>query len=139
LKVRCYFFGCVDTTRAGHGLYRGSGGVPESVNRRNSGLPDFFENGIDAGLCPPGGQEQSLAWRHLVFGHTVLSMWDRTGDSRPGSNANFIVSGDHTFEAAYMVSALAFPTLMARINAAAPIRNIADLAKPERSEAPHAS
>jgi hypothetical protein len=49
--------------------------------------------GIDSTLCP-GGNERQGVYRVTKTGPVmIVSWWDRTGDSRPGSNSNLIGIG----------------------------------------------
>lgn len=77
---------------------------------------------IDGVHCPPGPQEQSAARLVHRLGYTILACWDRTGDSRPGSNSAFCMRGDLTFEEALARAREVFPKQVSRIEGAAPIR-----------------
>ena len=47
-------------------------------------------------------------------GWTALAFWDRSVDTRSGSNSNFFVRGDHTFDEMVKIAKDAFPRVWSR-------------------------
>lgn len=71
---------------------------------------------LDGGLLPTGGpEEQGKLHLAIINDWTVLGMWDRTADSRRGSNASFIAEGVHTVEQMRVIAERDFPIQHARI------------------------
>lgn len=70
---------------------------------------------IDGTLCPvgPSGPE-GIALLHHKDGWTAIAFWDRSGDSRPASNAAFFVKGDRSFITIMMLAKRHFPKVWAR-------------------------
>lgn len=107
-KPVVYFFGCMrgvdGYTEAGH-YWRASNGTRAH--------PTVFEKYPDGTLCPEGGN-RGAAVLHQKEGWTAIGFWDCTGDSRSGSNSNFIVHGTYTFEEMCQLAAEAYPALWKR-------------------------
>lgn len=103
----CYYFGC--WRRPGHFLYRPDGLTTSWPGLRNQEL--------DCILCPQdkAQPEGSAALSVRPGEFTVLSFWDRTGDSRMNSNSNFVMSGEHDFDSAVQTAREAFPEVWERI------------------------
>lgn len=112
------YLGCID--RAGHYLWSTKGemllATSEEFARRT--LP--WER-IDGALTPKSSARQSGAMLHQAEGWTALSMHDYSIDRRPGSNATFLLPGTLTFAEALDAARAAFPHVVERIEAAAPI------------------
>lgn len=53
---------------------------------------------IDGGLCPPQSFGEGRARLHHKDGWTAVAFWDRTVDTRPGSNSAYLAEGTFTFE-----------------------------------------
>ena len=110
-----YYFGCWD--RSGHYLWNG----PSSLSRHEKALP-FQTKILDCGLLDPHKpQTQSHGVINVINGWTVLSFWDRTGDTRIGSNSAFIADCPMTFDEICQKAKETYPELWDRINQAAPI------------------
>jgi hypothetical protein len=116
-QPRAYFFGCVG--RVGHHLFS-----PPSSIMQSECLAPWKVGEIDQAMqpgCTRGvgarHDEQLLgvARLHHRAGWTMLSCWDRSVDRRPGSNANFMVEGEHDFEAMLALAAEAFPGVWKRV------------------------
>ena len=56
----------------------------------------------------------------VINGWTLLSMWDRSGDSRPGSNAVFLAEGNHTIDDMKSIATEKFPAIWKRIQGNTP-------------------
>lgn len=108
-----YFFGCW-TGSVGHYLHN-----PVGRHMHGDRLPvDFPLTATpDACFLPPGRPEEQgvvrLWWTH---GWVVAAWWDRTVDTRPRSNAAFIMRSDggETFEMIFRDFETAFPEIAAR-------------------------
>lgn len=105
------YFGAWSAENLGHYLYSPDG----RTIWRADWLP-FRPTILDAGLLNPfGSQEQSKARRVLIGGWTVVTFWDRSADSRMGSNSAFIVDSEMCFLNVMALAGQAFPLQMARI------------------------
>ena len=106
------YFGVKEKGRAGHFLY--------DERLRHVGDPALFarlvELGIDGVRCPVDTRREGAARVTLADEFTILSFWDYSGDSRPGSNSNFIETGVHSFEEMLERARRAFPSLFARFH-----------------------
>ena len=88
------FFGCHgcfgSRPQAGHFLWRKPG--------PRSSLTDLEQTpwgyALDSKLAPAGPQIEGRALCHHADGWTALAWWDRSVDSRPGSNAAVLVHED---------------------------------------------
>ena len=104
-----FYMGCWD--RVGHYLAGPDPSVmPESI--RGDKLDNPKRWGTEYG-------KQHIRYLHHVDGWTVLSMADRTVDTRPGSHATFAMAGTLTKDEAEALARAAFPTIWARVDAAA--------------------
>lgn len=108
----CYYFGTKD--RAGHYLFLGQ----QHFNHKY--LPDDFPlnpNGLDGRLLPPMlPQEQGRAEIIYFIGWTIIAFWDRSVDSREGSNSAFIMRGNRTFNEALKIAKESYPHIWERFN-----------------------
>lgn len=99
MNKRALYFGCEDPRYAGHGLH--SDGNEQETIYPKSTYPGFPWNAghLDGGLLTNGKVKDTptgkVYWTH--GGKTDLwyafYWWDRTGDSRPGSNSGLYVLG----------------------------------------------
>lgn len=110
---RAYFFGCVRTV--GHSLISPAAEVRESecsapwrVGEIDQAMQPGCTRGVGSHLTG-GAQLLGVARLHHRNGWTMLSCWDRSVDSRPGSNANFMIEGKHDFETMLALVAETFP------------------------------
>lgn len=71
---------------------------------------------IDGDLCPPGVQWEGQALIHHKDGWTVLAFWDRSIDSRPNSNSNFLAKGIFDFEQMLALAREHFPEVISRFH-----------------------
>lgn len=116
-KPIVYFYGCLKGiderhTEAGHYMEASDGSDAWRLVNPFGSFPDGT-------LCPDErkGQPQGLAILHQKDDWTAIGFWDRTGDSRPGSNSNFLVQGTYTFEEMCAMAQEAYPALWKRIGA----------------------
>lgn len=80
---------------------------------------DFGDNNpwkweVDRRMCPSGTQVQGWAALHKRDGWTLISFYDRSVDSRPGSNSSFLAEGNFTFEEMLGIAREYFPRVMSR-------------------------
>jgi hypothetical protein len=107
------YFGVLVPKQAGHHLYDSVLGV-----RDTSLPPSLKEHHLDGGYCIyKPGQPQGEALIHHLDGFTVMAMWDRTGDSRPGSSSTFVMEGTHAYPAMCRLASEAFPAVWKRLSA----------------------
>jgi hypothetical protein len=121
--MRAYYFGCRQLHVLGHYLF-----TPEMHSawfELTDVLPWHYK--IDSGLCPgtkgPNGytmpyltdpQVEGAAALHVKDGWTAVAFWDRSVDTRSGSNSAFILEGEHSFETVLAESRKLFPEIWAR-------------------------
>lgn len=105
------FFGCWNDS-AGHYLR-----FPDGRHVREKNVQDFpcLLAALDSGLLPPNQpQVEGRATLCVLNGWTLLAFWDRSGDSRGGSNSVFLVRGALDFDAACAMAREAFPAIWSR-------------------------
>jgi len=105
-----YYFGCWD--RVGHYLH-----VPGGATVRESWIPEDFPlnwKTLDGGLLPKHQDPVSrYLWR--TTGWTIVTMWDRTVDSRPNSCAAFVVRGEMGMQEVWNLARQHFPVQVERL------------------------
>jgi hypothetical protein len=110
--MRIFFFGVWAPNRVGHYLYDANGRDCEPR------LPDDFPMRpmrLDTGLLPfKGEQVEGLATHLYLNGWSIITFWDRSGDSRPGSNSAFVIDGLHSFADCCTIAREKFPSIWAR-------------------------
>jgi hypothetical protein len=107
-----WFYGCIGQI-LGHVLINCRGeDQPYSVLSR-MGVPVL--RSIDGGFLPTDAQPGQI-YRTILPGWTIVSMIDNSVDHRPGSNANFLIKGEHTLSEALAFARLAFPEIAERLN-----------------------
>lgn len=116
--MRVYYFG--SWGKHGHLLYTSSGMTlsRDAEYELPAALKDWK---LDGTFAPRGPEDVNLANFVHVAKWTVVAFWDRSDDSRPGSNSSFVIEGVKTFEEALAISREHFPEVMKRIEAVAPI------------------
>jgi len=115
-KNDALYFGVESKSNVGHYyFYRDGRRMLEPNNIKDSFLPESlgYYGLIDGGFCLKKGV-QGHALIHFIEGWTVLSFWDSSGDSRPGSNSNFVIKGRHSFNEMVEISKALFPTIWQR-------------------------
>lgn len=120
-----YYFGCSKLKPrdpVGHYLHDNNLRHDWDVEK---GLPVLWRNGkIDGGFAArvyqPNGDSieapQGQARWMMCQGWTLISFWDRTGDSRPGSSSTFISKEHLTFEQMVAIAKEEFPQIWNRFN-----------------------
>lgn len=122
------YFG-VRAPHLGHYFYCPDLHAPQ--HERSIALPrELLAGGFDARWChaeplPAKGhlrvaqrsQVEGVVHLHRAHGWTIAAWWDRSGDSRPGSNAAVIVRGQVDYATAMARGREAFPHEFARMEA----------------------
>jgi hypothetical protein len=114
--VSLYYFGC--WREAGHHLHDSSGRLVHSV-----GPFGYFGEKLDSTFAPKdepraGYQDETRTSLTHYQGWTVLAMWDRSCDKRPGSNAAFVIEGEKTELEMWALASEHYPQIVARLKAA---------------------
>jgi hypothetical protein len=117
-KVDFYYFGVWPGQKAGHFMHNIWG------QHVHPALPwEVIDGVLQPGaekkrhphdFVPIEEQVEGLAHIHYKDGWTALSFWDRSGDSRGGSNSNFFFKGTYTFEQMVDLAKECFHTVWAR-------------------------
>ena len=118
-----YYFGCWD--EPGHYLHDPRGRV---LRREQVGPFDVYgqmglplDERFTPGPHPHGGsglQDESFVALTYVRGWTVMAMWDRSVDTRPGCNAAFIREGRLSEADMWALARQHYPRIVARLKAA---------------------
>lgn len=110
------FFG-IWSDRPGHGFHVKGG--------RSAGLPHGWISRIDS-LLPPqvAGQPMHKGTLTYMHGWSIIAVWDRTVDKRPGSNAAFILPGRLTWKDACAIAQRAFPDQWVRVGPIEPFDHL---------------
>lgn len=108
-----YYFGCVD--RAGHELMNKNLNYGRSyISKRD--IP-FSLRILDTGLLPENGaQIEGKGSITHINDWTIVSFWDRSVDSRQGSNSAFIVNTKMDLEEFIRKAKEVFPSLWKRFD-----------------------
>lgn len=104
------YFGCID--QPGHYLW------DDQLQKVNMLVRKEMKWLLEMdGLLPPQHhmQIEGEAMVHHIHGRTIMAFWDRSVDSRPGSNSLFIVRGIKSFNEMYRISRETFPSIFARL------------------------
>ncbi len=100
-----YYFGC-SNHRVGHYLWESGSDACEPVCPVGP---------IDTVYCPKNcNQKEGAAALVIKDGYTILAFWDRSKDTRHGSNAAFIERGTHTIGEMISLAKEKFPLIMQR-------------------------
>jgi hypothetical protein len=97
---------------------------------------------LDGCFAPKDTSKQGEAWFHSEPGYMVISFWDNSIDTRPGSNSTFLLTGaPMCFNDAIAKCRLAFPEVFARFKFQITLRRNCFLKQEELDaiEAKHAS
>lgn len=100
------------------GCWGGPGHYPWGPGQRSLPLSTLerlpWGYGVDSGLCPKKDETQGRALLHHKGGWTALAFWDRSVDTRPGSNSAFLADGDFNFDAMVEKAKASFPQVWER-------------------------
>lgn len=126
---KLYFFGCGNNQK-GHYLFESddrSTGHTDPISDRYGINRRILGGMIDSSFAPANNEEQ-FKYQLSYVGTTkvdfikIVSWWDRTGDSRPGSNSSLIgigyASAEDMVDDAYAI----FPKTMGRMTRPVNIR-----------------
>lgn len=108
--MRAFYFGCLQ--EPGHFWW--------SSSLSRAPLPGTTFPMVDGVYCPPATDKEGVAQVVYMTLHqyrgpwTLVSFWDRSVDSRPGSNSAFLLEGAYSFTAALERSKLTFPSIWKR-------------------------
>lgn len=104
-KLEVYYFGAYETL--GHYLYNNKGKIVALTNGPS-------ERVLDGQLLSKKYTTQGNATCAYMYGWTVISFWDRTGDPRHGSNSAFLVNKIIPFEQLLVEAKKQYPKLFKR-------------------------
>jgi hypothetical protein len=114
-----FYFGC--HKEAGHYWWEGHGRwgeVGRALVRSHGRAPNSLVSCIDGLFCPPDNVPEGVANLAVLnldhYPVTILSFWDRTVDSRPGSHSTFVLPGELSFVQTVNAAEHAFPEIFAR-------------------------
>jgi hypothetical protein len=113
-----FYFGCI--RESGHYLWGNHRGQPYKdrgtwdIQRALTVKVGF--DGIDGKLQPQRSQQRGEALlSHSWTGWTALGFWDRTVDTRPGSNSTFLCDQRLSFDEMLADAQEHWPTIFARL------------------------
>lgn len=109
--TKAYYWGCISGIEKGHYLWRPG---MRYASREIGELPEGWQGFLDGGLCPKEQQIEGQALLHHLDGWTALAFWDRSMDTRPGSNSLFLAQGTFEFEQMLMIAEIHFPVIKSR-------------------------
>lgn len=105
-----HYFGCVDDVGHYHFVPGDPGCRPIKSNYYKA--PFFPE--CDSGFCPKHTRKQGVVCLTHQDGWTILSFWDNSVDTRPGSHSTFMVEGKLDKDAMIAKAKELFPTIWQR-------------------------
>lgn len=112
-EPRVFYFGCQLGIQVGHYLFS-SEETKYPPYTKIEGFPWEDWSLLDSYLCPNSTREGTAKFLQIK-GWTILSVWDSSGDERPGSNSNFIVERIVDLETLSKLSKERFPTFWSRM------------------------
>lgn len=112
-----FFFGCKSPNRKGHCLYK--------VHFFNDWHKEREIQAALSDVCLDGGLLKEAGVRDIPRngcyaqrgGYSIVSWWDRGGDSRGASNSAFIAEGNHSPQEVMRLGRAKFPTITERSKA----------------------
>lgn len=104
---RPFYFGCVNIV--GHHLW------DHKLNHYSGTECPFKPEELDIPFCPPENTLQGIAKISYAKGWTILSYWDNSIDSRPGSHSTFLASGEYHFNPMWEHMYAVFPSIFNRL------------------------
>jgi hypothetical protein len=109
---KLFYFGC--GSGPGHYFFGGKGSYSRSIAEELPGINCKVLDNID-GAYPPGGPEkEGIYLESIVPPVRIVSWWDRSVDSRPGSNSNLIGYGYGSAEEMLDDAVRLYPWVMKR-------------------------
>ena|ERR1019366_3343006 len=114
--MRVYYFGCNE--QAGHYMHEPNM-VHRSVDTERGRF--LYDNPwglyIDGDLCMEGKRQiEGEALIHHKDDWTAMAFWDRSVDTRPGSNSVFLAEGTFNFDEMMALAKEYFPQVLNRIS-----------------------
>lgn len=109
MSARAYYFGCV--RERGHALWAPDLRQPIPYTQWPDGLP-WKE--IDTALLRSGDQIEGEVLTHHRGAWTAAAFWDRSVDTRRGSNSVILFEEHLSFDAAIARARKTFPSIFAR-------------------------
>jgi len=119
--VEVYYYGCRNET--GHYWHARDGEWMKQNDIINKVPPSIGPHKVDCGFCPdphtkpgriPRGGPQGDAAFHHVDGWSILSFWDNSVDSRPGSCSTFVARGTFGYDTMREIAKAQFPSVWNR-------------------------
>ena len=111
------YYGCWNDS--GHYLYDIHGRVIFELDAERRHRCPFVPSRIDAFFAPRQVMEsEDVTTVTHIHGWTVLAMWDRSVDGRPGSNAAFLMEGHFEEGSMWARASLDYPHIVERLKAA---------------------
>lgn len=109
-KLRVFYYGAVGGP--GHYLHDDKLRVIHHPRGLDFPVDPFI---LDGRLLPQTGEQpegMSELWTNEKW--SILTFWDRSEDSRPGSNSSFVIEGRHDFRSTVAIAKHHFPVLFER-------------------------
>lgn len=109
--IEAYYFGC--QRESGHFWWRPDRlpyGASSHVAQK---VGPLIHPKIDSGFCPKRGI-QGHAKLTQIDGWTILSFWDNSVDSRPGSSSSFVARGAYDLTTMQAIAREQFPRVWKR-------------------------
>lgn len=112
------YFGCLDV--AGHYLHTSDDRGVVLTRGYESVGPWNARNLDDTKLWPPQGcaEREGIVSLHYMKGWTLLCMFDRSINTRPGSHAIFLAEGGHSESEMWALAREHFPRVAERLRLA---------------------
>lgn len=107
-----YFYGCIN--EVGHHWLGADGSRPRYQSFERIGPHALLR--IDGGFLPPQAKH-GVIYQSVIPGWTIIAMVDNSVDTRPGSNAAFVMPGELSTEQMIAAARHAFPQIAARLAA----------------------
>lgn len=106
-----FYFGCLH--QSGHYLFE-----PPGVSVRGyteiKCMSQALRRSLDTAFCPPETWQPGIWLESMVPPWRIVSWWDRSVDSRPGSHSTFIGAGYDSAEELLTAARNLFPQVFAR-------------------------
>lgn len=87
--TKLFYLGCIN--KAGHYLWKDQD--TEDSYYGNKEIPEHILSKLDTGFCPKDTAVIGFVQRTNIDDWVILSWWDRSVDSRPGSHSTFAAQG----------------------------------------------
>lgn len=104
-----FYFGC-ENSSVGHFLWS----QEWRPGLRGTFNPGALFSALDGAFCPPDQIPEGIFKKSVVQPWTIVSWWDRSVDSRPGSHSTFILEGQFDAIEVLRRARIKFPSVFAR-------------------------